>query len=68
MTTIAICPFVGSVHQLIKLRGKTSRDALRLPGVAVRWFLNNGSHKFTASSTVDQADGDGYHHCGEGTW
>lgn len=68
MTAIAICPYRGSVHQVIRLRGNVSRDAIRQPGVAVRWFLNNGSHKFTASSTVDQADGDGYHHCGEGSW
>jgi hypothetical protein len=68
MTAIAICPYRGSVHQVIKLRGNVSRDAVRQPGVAVRWFLNNGSHKFTASSSVDQADGDGYHHCGEGSW
>lgn len=66
LTKAAMCVYRGTVRHVFRLRGEDIRDTMVSAGNGMRFYLNNGSHKFTLGSRVEQAAGDGYHHCGQG--
>ena len=66
LTRAAMCVYRGAVRHVFRLRGKDIHDTIQRDGQWVTFYLNNGSHKFTLGSRVEQAAGDGYHHCGQG--
>jgi hypothetical protein len=63
MQLAAMCVYRGAVRHVFRLRGKDIQDTIQRAGNGTRYFLNNGSHGFTLGSRVEQAAGDGYHHC-----
>lgn len=65
MQLAAMCVYRGAVRHVFRLRGKDIQDTIQRAGHGTRYFLNNGSHGFTLGSRVEQAAGDGYHHCAE---
>jgi hypothetical protein len=65
MQLAAMCVYRGAVRHVFRLRGKDIQDTIQRAGNGTRYFLNNGSHGFTLGSRVEQAAGDGYHHCAE---
>lgn len=67
MQLAAMCVYRGAVRHVFRLRGKDIQDTIQRAGNGTRYFLNNGSHGFTLGSRVEQAAGDGYHHCAAAT-
>lgn len=65
LTVAAMCVYRGTVRHVFRLRGEDIQDTFQSAGNGTRFFLNNGAHKFTLGSRVEQAAGDGYHHCAE---
>ncbi|HYP89452.1 MAG TPA: hypothetical protein VEQ59_14895 [Polyangiaceae bacterium] len=64
----AMCVYRGAVHHVFRLRGKTYQDSIQRAGQGTWFYLNNGAHDFTLGSTVNNAAGAGYHHCGQGDY
>lgn len=67
ITRAAMCVYRGAVRHVFRLRGKDIQDTIQHAGNGTTFYLNNGSHDFTLGSRVEQAAGDGYHHCGQGS-
>jgi hypothetical protein len=60
-----MCAYRGTVRHVFRLRGEDIQDTFQSAGNGTRFCLNNGAYKFTLGSRVEQAAGDGYHHCAE---
>jgi len=69
---VAACSYRGAIHYRVRVQPwyswSTSVDVIRQTGEGWWWSKDELSIDFDVESRVDQADGDGYHHCGTGMY
>ena len=71
-TRTAACSYRGAIHYRVRVQPwyswSTVVDVIRQTGEGWWWSRDDFSIDFDVESRVDQADGDGYHHCGTGAY